>query len=219
MEQTIRLLHSCGLPREDLDFICGEGPMMQSLLTQASPRMTQFTGSSRVAESLAKLLHGKIKIEDAGFDWKVLGPDVEEMDYVAWTCDQDAYAYSGQKCSAQSILFAHQNWVDAGLEEKLRSLASRRSLHDLTIGPVLTVTNEKFEKHRDALLKIPGAKVMWGGKLLKDHSIPSCYGSFEPTAIYVPLEEMLKVRPSFSTHLWTPAHHSNLFFFPHPLAE
>jgi hypothetical protein len=34
--------------------------------------MTQFTGSSRVAESLAKLLHGRIKLEDAGFDWKVL---------------------------------------------------------------------------------------------------------------------------------------------------
>jgi hypothetical protein len=27
---------------------------------------------------------------------------------VAWTCDQDAYACSGQKCSAQSILFVHE---------------------------------------------------------------------------------------------------------------
>lgn len=109
------------------------------------------TGSSRVAEALATLLHGKIKIEDAGFDWKVrivrsssmmfayhplrrpptqifntektqqvLGPDVKEFDYVAWTADQDAYAYSGQKCSAQSILFAHENWVKAGIEGRLK---------------------------------------------------------------------------------------------------
>jgi hypothetical protein len=27
---------------------------------------------------------------------------------VAWVCDQDAYACSGQKCSAQSILFMHE---------------------------------------------------------------------------------------------------------------
>jgi 1-pyrroline-5-carboxylate dehydrogenase len=33
--------------------------------------MTQFTGSSKVAEILAKDLHGRIKLEDAGFDWKV----------------------------------------------------------------------------------------------------------------------------------------------------
>ena len=31
-----------------------------------------------------------------------------QEDYVAWVCDQDAYACSGQKCSAQSILFMHK---------------------------------------------------------------------------------------------------------------
>ena len=29
-------------------------------------------------------MKGKIKIEDAGFDWKILGPDVIEFDYVAY---------------------------------------------------------------------------------------------------------------------------------------
>ncbi len=109
------------------------------VLLQARPRNTLFTGSSRVAERLSRELHGKIKIEDAGFDWKVrrsidmsyaqsschitqvLGPDYkpEWMDYVAWQSDQDAYSCSGQKCSAQSILFAHSRWVKAGLYEKL----------------------------------------------------------------------------------------------------
>ncbi|KAJ4866589.1 Delta-1-pyrroline-5-carboxylate dehydrogenase 12A1 [Raphanus sativus] len=74
----------------------------------ANPRMTLFTGSSRVAEKLALDLKGRIRLEDAAFDWKVLGPDVQEVDYVAWVCDQDAYACSGQKCSAQSMLFMHE---------------------------------------------------------------------------------------------------------------
>ena len=58
----------------------------------------------------------QVFLEDAGFDWKILGPDVAEPDYVAWQCDQDAYACSGQKCSAQSILFMHENWGAAGEE-------------------------------------------------------------------------------------------------------
>ncbi len=68
---------------------------MQYLLEHAPIRMTQFTGSSFVAEKLAVALSGKIKIEDAGYDWKITGPDVSDVDFVAYTCDQDAYALSG----------------------------------------------------------------------------------------------------------------------------
>jgi 1-pyrroline-5-carboxylate dehydrogenase len=56
---------------------------------------------------LAKKTHGRVRIEDAGYDWKILGPDVSNLDYVAWVSDQDAYAASGQKCSAQSVIFVH----------------------------------------------------------------------------------------------------------------
>lgn len=143
MEQALRLLHECGLQMTDVDFINCDGPTMHEILMKGNPRMTQFTGSSKVAEMLCKDLHGKIKIEDAGFDWKVLGPDVQDIDYVAYTSDQDAYAYSGQKCSAQSILFMHSNWKSAGFLDKIKTLAGRRSLEDLTVGPVLTVTNDR----------------------------------------------------------------------------
>lgn len=100
IEQFIRMLHYCGMPKTDLDLIHCLGPEMESILKRADVRMTQFTGSSGVAERLSRSLAGKVKIEDAGFDWKILGPDVEDVDYVAWQCDQDAYAASGQKCSA-----------------------------------------------------------------------------------------------------------------------
>ena len=53
-----------------------DGPTFGRLLGTHEPRMTLFTGSSRVAEALATQLRGKVKLEDAGFDWKVLGPDV-----------------------------------------------------------------------------------------------------------------------------------------------
>jgi 1-pyrroline-5-carboxylate dehydrogenase len=34
--------------------------------------------------------------------------------------------------------------------------------------------------------------VLFGGKLLEGHSIPDCYGAWEPTAVFVPIEEMMK---------------------------
>lgn len=63
---------------------------------------------------------------------------------MAYTSDQDAYAYSGQKCSAQSALFVHKNWVQAGFLDKIKALAQRRSTKENTIVPVLTVNNERF---------------------------------------------------------------------------
>ncbi|KAG2679181.1 hypothetical protein I3760_11G039300 [Carya illinoinensis] len=192
MEQMMRLLHYCGLPVDDVDFINSDGKTMNKILLEANPRMTLFTGSSRVADKLAVDLKGRIKLEDAGFDWKILGPDVQEEDYVAWVCDQDAYACSGQKCSAQSMLFMHENWSRTSLVSKIRDLAERRNLEDLTIGPVLTFTTEAMLEHMSKLLQIPGSKLLFGGEPLKNHSIPPIYGAIKPTAIYVPLEEILK---------------------------
>lgn len=192
MEQMIRLLHHCGLPMEDLDFINSDGKTMNKLLLKANPRMTLFTGSSRVADKLAVDLKGRIKVEDAGFDWKILGPDVQEVDYVAWVCDQDAYACSGQKCSAQSIVFMHENWFKSSLISRMKDLAARRKLEDLTIGPVLSFTTEAMLEHMNKLLQIPGSELLFGGKALENHSIPPIYGALKPTAIYIPLEEMLK---------------------------
>lgn len=192
MEQMLRLLHQCGMPLGDVDFVNCDGSTMNKILLEGDPRMTLFTGSSRVAEKLAVDLKGRVKLEDAGFDWKILGPDVQEVDYVAWVCDQDAYACSGQKCSAQSILFVHENWNSTNLVSKLKALAERRKLEDLTVGPVLTVTTECMLAHVKRLLEIPGAKLLFGGEPLENHSIPEIYGAVKPTAIFVPLDEILK---------------------------
>eukprot|EP00475_Leptophrys_vorax_P030448 TRINITY_DN45631_c0_g2_i1.p1 TRINITY_DN45631_c0_g2~~TRINITY_DN45631_c0_g2_i1.p1 ORF type:complete len:383 (+),score=4.29 TRINITY_DN45631_c0_g2_i1:139-1149(+) len=199
MEQALRLLHTCGMPTADVDLIHCDGQVMHRVLMESQPAVVQFTGSARVAELLARDLRGRVRLEDAGFDWKILGPDVGEEEYVAWVCDQDAYACSGQKCSAQSILFMHENWVQAGLEDRLRALAARRRLDDLTIGPVLTVSTKTFLSHVQQLLSLPGARLAFGGKELQGgkHTVPRQYGAVEPTAVFVPLEAILASEESF----------------------
>jgi 1-pyrroline-5-carboxylate dehydrogenase len=190
VEQLLRLLHHCGMPRTDADLVHGSGQTMNEIMLRAQPRSTLFTGSQRVGEKLAIDMRGKVYLEDAGFDWKVLGADVADIDYVAWQADQDAYACSGQKCSAQSILFMHSNWKKAGLLDKLRALASSRKLSNLTIGPVLTWTTQAMLDHMNKLLDLPGAQLLWGGEPLTGHNIPDCYGAIKPTAVFVPLKAM-----------------------------
>jgi 1-pyrroline-5-carboxylate dehydrogenase len=51
----------------------------------------------------------------------------------------------------------------------MKAQAAKRSLKDLTIGPILTWNNEKIKAHLDAILELDGAKVLWGGVPLKDH--------------------------------------------------
>ncbi|HEX2139178.1 MAG TPA: aldehyde dehydrogenase family protein, partial [Woeseiaceae bacterium] len=127
-EQFLRLLIDAGLPATDVDLVHCSGREMGRLLEAAKDdlRLVQFTGSSEVAEKIAAQFHGAVRLEDAGFDWKIIGPDYSPqwLDYVAWQCDQDAYNATGQKCSAQSILFAHRNWTST-LLPKLRELAAR----------------------------------------------------------------------------------------------
>jgi 1-pyrroline-5-carboxylate dehydrogenase len=193
-EQFLRLLIHCGLDPADVDLVHCRGERMGRLVELASEqiRLVQFTGSSAVAESIAEVMNGRVRIEDAGFDWKIIGPDFDErwLDYVAWQCDEDAYNASGQKCSAQSMLLVHENWLNA-LLPRLAILAARRRLDNLTIGPLLSWTNTAIERHIAAACAVPGATLLFGGRPLRDHSIPAVYGAYEPTAVRVPLTALL----------------------------
>ena len=57
------------MPLEDVDMLNGQGQVAESLIMTSPIRLTQFTGSSRIAEHLSEKTRGKVKIEDAGFDW------------------------------------------------------------------------------------------------------------------------------------------------------
>jgi len=193
-EQYMRMLHHVGLPKEDMDIIYSRGPVMNELMVQGQSRMCLFTGSQHIAEKLCVDLQGKIKLEDAGFDWKIMGPDPDEVDYNVWQCDQDAYAFSGQKCSAQSMIFVHENWLKPEVDfvSKLAAAAANRNLDDMTLGPVLTWSNEAIQGHMNDVLAIPGAELAFGGKAVDpaSHTIPDCYGSHECTAVKVPLASL-----------------------------
>jgi 1-pyrroline-5-carboxylate dehydrogenase len=190
-EQFLRLLIHCGLPSKDVNLIHCRGLEMGKLIdsTKESIRLIQFTGSNKVAEKISNTMNGLVRLEDAGFDWKIIGPDFDPLwlNFVAWQSDQDAYNASGQKCSAQSILFCHKNWSST-LFPKIKELASQRNTDDLSIGPILSWTNAAMLDHIKSILNLPETVLLFGGKTLTNHQVPECYGMLEPTAIKVPLD-------------------------------
>lgn len=69
-------------------------------------------------------------------------------------------------------MFMHRNWRKTGLLDKMAEQAGKRSLKDLTVGPVLTWNNEMIKAHLDAILELDGSKILFGGVPLTGHSIP-----------------------------------------------
>mmetsp|Transcript_91069 Transcript_91069/g.197004 ORF Transcript_91069/g.197004 Transcript_91069/m.197004 type:complete len:142 (-) Transcript_91069:467-892(-) len=139
--------------------------------------MTLFTGSQSVADKLIHITHGRVKLEDAGFDWKILGPDGasftdKEVKMAGIICDQDAFALSGQKCSSQSILFAHDSWVKRGLVNVFVDYSKKRNFDDLTVGPVLSWNNAQISDHQNKILSFKNTKLISGGKPLERQAVP-----------------------------------------------
>jgi 1-pyrroline-5-carboxylate dehydrogenase len=71
LEQFVRLLLDCGMPTDAVDMLHCSGSVASELLRRAPVRLTQFTGGAGVSEQLCREFAGKVKVEDAGFDWKV----------------------------------------------------------------------------------------------------------------------------------------------------
>jgi 1-pyrroline-5-carboxylate dehydrogenase len=54
------------------------------------------------------------------------------------------------------------------------------------------------------VLELEGAKLLFGGKKLPNTNIPECYGSYEPTAIFVPLNQFENHFELLTTELFGP---------------
>ena len=190
MDSIIKILHLNGLPKNDVDIIHCNGNIMEELLTSSNIKLTQFTGSKKVADKLSEKLKGKIKIEDAGFDWKIIGPKdksitKDEHQLIYETCNNDAYSFSGQKCSAQSILFLHNSWDINKFRSSLKKLSKKK-----TMGPLISINNIDIKNQINNILNIKGAKLWFGNEIIDSKCVPSNFGLIKPTAIYIPIKNI-----------------------------
>lgn len=87
MEHFLRLLEHCGAYTDSFDMVHCQGSDMEKILLNNKDiiRQVHFTGSSRIANHISSIMDGKVRFEDSGFNWKLIGPDYKEseMDFVA----------------------------------------------------------------------------------------------------------------------------------------
>lgn len=186
MDSILNIMHENGLPQNDVDFIHCDGKVMESLLLQSNPRLTQFTGSNRIAERLSKKLNGKVKLEGGGFDWKIIGNEKDlDRKLVYNISTKDAYSFSGQKCSAQSLLFIDESWDLDKFKFNLKDLAYQQ-----TMGPIITLNSDEMIDHVNKLLEIKGSKLWFGNRKIEKKNVPKHLGFIEPTAVYIPIDEI-----------------------------
>jgi 1-pyrroline-5-carboxylate dehydrogenase len=184
IEEFLRLLHHCGMPLEDCDLIHCKGETFENLYTMCDIKMTQFTGSTKVAEKLNACTKERVYMKTNADHWKVFAPDASSMNLnrLAFNCDQNRFI--------EDFLIVSKNLAGTEFYEKLKGLAGKRNLKEFTVAPVLSATNKDYEAYRDYALSLGGSKILFGGKELEGHSIPSCYGAWEPSAYFVPLKHL-----------------------------
>ena len=62
----------------------------------------------------------------------------------------------------------HRNWTKTNFYELLEQQAGKRTLKNLSVGPILSWNNEKIKAHIDAVMELEGAKILFGGKPLTE---------------------------------------------------
>jgi 1-pyrroline-5-carboxylate dehydrogenase len=175
-------LDEAGFPPGVINFVTGEGPAFLPQIFK-HPELTclNFTGSFQTARIFGNYLYNtefprqnfpRFVAETGGKDFLVADKDIDVVD-TATAILQGAFGRSGQKCSANSVVLAHEAvWprLKDELIKQAKALAMKNPVErDADLGPVI---NEKaFQRIAAALdraQKDPACKILVGGKANKE---------------------------------------------------
>lgn len=170
-------LEECGFPPGVINFLTGEGPeCLPSVLTHPELSCVNFTGSFNTARIFGNYLYGqeykranfpRFVAETGGKDFLVADKDIDVKD-TATQIVQGAFGRSGQKCSANSVVFVHQDIWPSLKTELVKQTAALKVCdpreRTCDFGPVI---NERaFNKITAAIEKAkkdPACKIIAGG--------------------------------------------------------
>ncbi len=152
-QETVRLLHACGVPAAALQLLNGPGNIVGAALV-AAPRIAGvvFTGSTQVARIIHRALAAKdgpivpLIAETGGIN-AMLVDSTALPEQVADAVVQSAFRSAGQRCSALRLLCVHEGIAD-GVIGMLRGAAQELvtgdpALLSTDVGPV--IDREAFE--------------------------------------------------------------------------
>jgi 1-pyrroline-5-carboxylate dehydrogenase len=189
-----RIMMRAGLPKEALHVVTGGDEIGDYLAHHEGIDGLTFTGSHPVGMYLYRTVNEKrpkpVACEMGGKN-PVIVTDTADLDVAAQGIMRGAFGLSGQKCSATSRVFVHEDVYDE-LVEKLVEATSRITVGNpldqkTFMGPVIDRgAVERFEKAVEEVTS-SGGKVYTGGHVLSEGDFAK--GNYvEPTVATAPLD-------------------------------
>lgn len=182
---TVKLMHECGVPEDVLVYLSGSGSTIGSKIVEHDGVAgIVFTGSREVGLNMyhkAQSKRPKPVITEMGGKDAVIVTAKADMKKAVEGVFRGAYGFSGQKCSATSLVYAEESiydkFVDALVERTKGVVPSDPKKKDTFLGPV--INKDAFEKFKSLAPKFSQyGKVVAGGHALEQ---PGFY--VEPTII------------------------------------
>ena len=196
-----------GLPVGILNFLTGDGETLGAELTKAHPGIDGlvFTGSKTVGmELLRHFTNGFPRpcvLEMGGKNPALIMPSAD-LDAAAEGVMRSAFGMSGQKCSACSRVYVHEQiarpFLDLLVEKTRARVVGDPAARDTFLGPLIDARAvERFQKA--VRLGAREGRVLLGGHLLKKE--PFAHGHFvEPTI----LDQLPKTSRLFQDEYFAP---------------
>ncbi len=170
----VDILHRAGLPKGVLNLVMGKGSVVgQAMLDSPDVAGITFTGSTGTGKRVAaaSLEHNrKFQLEMGGKNPMVVLDDAD-LNVAVEAAANSGFFSTGQRCTASSRLIVtegiHDKFV-AALTAKLETLIVDNAMKSGThIGPVVDEKQLKTDTDYIEIGKKEGAKLAFGGELLK----------------------------------------------------
>ncbi|MFQ5969072.1 MAG: aldehyde dehydrogenase family protein [Nitrososphaerales archaeon] len=192
------ILEEAGLPSGVINFVTGSGSVVGNALIESDDvDGIVFTGSREVGLSIYKQANAKRPkpvITEMGGKNPALVTKNADLDKAVDGVMRAAFGYSGQKCSACSRAFVHENLRNEFLDrlvKRTKELVVGNPLNkDTYIGPVINESAyEKYKKHIEVARK--DGKILVGGNVVTDGELKHGY-YVRPTIVdKLPKEHMM----------------------------
>ncbi len=198
-----RLLADCvrdaGLPPGVFNYLSGPGAVTgATLISHALTAGVTFTGSHEVGMRILQTMQAppfpRPCIAEMGGKNACIVTAASDLERAATGIVRSAYGMGGQKCSALSRLYVHEQVADAllqKLEEKIDAIRiGDPTQREHWLGPVTTPSAyDSYARYCDEL-RAGGARILSGGEQLREGALAR--GFFvRPTLAEAPLEHRL----------------------------
>jgi 1-pyrroline-5-carboxylate dehydrogenase len=189
--QLYDVMRDGGVPEDVLHFVSGSGSEVGQTITEhPSTQGMAFTGSYQVGMHIYRNFgsqYPKPVVVEMGGKNPAIVTKSADVDAAVEGIMRSAFGYGGQKCSACSRVYVHEDVKEqfvSKLVERSKSLKLGNPLErDVFLGPVINANAQKNYSQYIERLRKSGAKILMGGEISKDGDMNRGY-YVQPTIAY-----------------------------------